>query len=431
MEKSKKLCPNFFYNKIYRKIALKHDAKKYKDAKLQARITEDPNGMVLSEVKATIGVDVNPLTGVGAGFKIKPSFKPRGQTAAFTKMIAFGSGSWEVPIESFGHVYVSVYVVNETPNNCETRLIYWEKVCNHTELLITNQNIREDFDCPIPGKEDLPSDFKIKFTAGTHGMLKYGSKLLRLLQRGEGDDESGSESDDTGEDGSNSDDSADEDETDEAAAFSLPLGDLNFSKILPELKRRAIDEAKKQLEKSAIKRGISLDAIELSLQEASSIEDVVKFIGKPELFFQSHAAQSILFRVIIFKMKPQLEPMLKKRGLDWADVHPVLAEIDSMEELREAAANPEAFFSKLMASSAPVMKKLVVLQLKPQLEPMLEKRGLDWADVHPVLAEIDSVEELREAAADPGAFFSNLMASSVPVVKKLMVLLYINMPVYH
>ena len=40
-------------------------------------------------------------------------------------------------------------------------------------------------------------------------------------------------------------------------------------------------------------------------------------------------------------------------------------------------------------------------QLRKPLEPHLEQHGLAWADVVPMLELIDTVEELRNAATEP------------------------------
>ena len=48
------------------------------------------------------------------------------------------------------------------------------------------------------------------------------------------------------------------------------------------------------------------------------------------------------------------------------------------------------------------------MHLKQKLEPYLRKMGLEWADVVPVLEAIDSVEELKDAVAEPEAFLARL-----------------------
>jgi hypothetical protein len=48
------------------------------------------------------------------------------------------------------------------------------------------------------------------------------------------------------------------------------------------------------------------------------------------------------------------------------------------------------------------------MHLKPPLEPHLAKHGLEWADVVPVLEEVDSIDELKETVEYPMAFLDRL-----------------------
>jgi hypothetical protein len=54
-----------------------------------------------------------------------------------------------------------------------------------------------------------------------------------------------------------------------------------------------------------------------------------------------------------------------------------------------------------------------IAKLKAKAGPHLARHELDW-DVHimPLLEKVDTVDELREAAADPRGFLSQLLASS-------------------
>ena len=61
------------------------------------------------------------------------------------------------------------------------------------------------------------------------------------------------------------------------------------------------------------------------------------------------------------------------KGLTWEDILPVLEQVDTVEELREALADPEAFFEKLSKAGGPVAKKLLIAKVRPVAEPRLEK----------------------------------------------------------
>jgi chemotaxis protein histidine kinase CheA len=63
--------------------------------------------------------------------------------------------------------------------------------------------------------------------------------------------------------------------------------------------------------------------------------------------------------------------------------------------------------------------RLLIWCLKPKFEPQLHEQGLEWADVVPALETIDSVEELKDAVAEPEAVLKRLAEASVPLAKKL------------
>jgi predicted protein tyrosine phosphatase len=127
-------------------------------------------------------------------------------------------------------------------------------------------------------------------------------------------------------------------------------------------------------------------------------------------------------KLLAWTLRPVLGPYLAKRGLEWADVVPVLEEVDSIEELKQAAADPAAFLEQLVNASGPAAKKLAIMHLKPRLDPYLKARELEWADVVPVLETIDSIEELRTAAADPEALLERVSQASGPAAKKLAIM---------
>ena len=110
---------------------------------------------------------------------------------------------------------------------------------------------------------------------------------------------------------------------------------------------------------------------------------------------------------------------MKQQSLAWADVQPAFELVDSLAELEEASSNPEAFLMKLLKGSGPAARKMLIAQLRPRVEPRLSQQGLQWSDVQPMFAAVDSQEELRQALNDPETFLKNLLAGaggSVPFV---------------
>ena len=69
--------------------------------------------------------------------------------------------------------------------------------------------------------------------------------------------------------------------------------------------------------------------------------------------------------------------------LDWH-----LSQVDSLEELQNALADPKAFLESLANSMGPAAKKIAIAKLRPKLEPYLKKNGLTFEDVVPALEQV-------------------------------------------
>merc|ERR1711865_1018933 len=109
-------------------------------------------------------------------------------------------------------------------------------------------------------------------------------------------------------------------------------------------------------------------------------------------------------QALIANLKPLLQATLHKNNLVWEDVQPILETIDSVDELKAAVADPGAFLSRLSDLGGPAAVRLLIAMLKKPMVPVLAERGLDWRDVLPALQLVDSMDELKAAAADPAAF---------------------------
>lgn len=111
------------------------------------------------------------------------------------------------------------------------------------------------------------------------------------------------------------------------------------------------------------------------------------FLGKP----CSHLGGAALtIRLAIVKAKKKLEPKLEACGLSWNDVKPILETMDSPEKIREASKNPDLFLQQLIKGSTSLTKKIAMIKLRPLLEPKIKKTGLSWDDVEPVLLQVMS-----------------------------------------
>ena len=66
-------------------------------------------------------------------------------------------------------------------------------------------------------------------------------------------------------------------------------------------------------------------------------------------------------------------------------MQPAFIQLNTMDKVAAAAADPAAWLHSLDEQVVgPVAMKLAAAKLKPQLEPSLKKQGLAWADVEPV-----------------------------------------------
>jgi hypothetical protein len=190
----------------------------------------------------------------------------------------------------------------------------------------------------------------------------------------------------------------------------------------PAAKKLAIMHLKPKLKPYLKKQALEWADVVPMLEELGSIDEVEGAIADPEQFLRKLAKASApaAKKLAIMRLKPKLEPYLKKQALEWADVVPMLEELCSIQEVEDAIADPEQFLRKLVEASAPAAKKLAIMYLKPKLEPYREKQGLEWADAVPMLEELGSIEEEVEGAiADPEQFLRKLVEASAPAAKKL------------
>jgi hypothetical protein len=162
------------------------------------------------------------------------------------------------------------------------------------------------------------------------------------------------------------------------------------------------------LEPAIAKHGFTWEDVLPVLETVDSIDELKAAVKEPVAFLERIAEGSHLIakKLAIMHLKPPLELHLAKHGLEWADVVPVLEEVDSVEELKGAVADIGNFLEKLANTSGPAAKKLAIMHLKPPLALHLAKHGLEWADVVPVLEEVDSIEELKAAIESPMAFLN-------------------------
>jgi predicted protein tyrosine phosphatase len=205
-----------------------------------------------------------------------------------------------------------------------------------------------------------------------------------------------------------------------------PMGKLTrLAEVsLPLAKKLAIMRLKPELEPQLRKTGLEWADVVPALETIDSVEELKDAMADPmgKLTRMAEASVPLAKKLAIMRLKPELEPQLHEQGLEWADVVPALETIDSVEELKDAMADPMSKLTEMAEASVPLAKKLAIMRLKPELEAYLRKTGLEWADVVPVLETIDSIEELKDAMADPMGKLTKMAEASVPLAKKLAIM---------
>jgi hypothetical protein len=183
--------------------------------------------------------------------------------------------------------------------------------------------------------------------------------------------------------------------------------------ILLSAKKLAIMRLRHKLEPHLCKHGLAWADIVPVLEEVDSLEELQDAVNDPVGLVErlKLRAGPAAKKLAIALIKPAVEPHLRKGGLEWADIVPVLEEVDSLEELRAAVTDTTGFLARIAAAGGPAAKKLAIMHLRPCLDPYVKKHGLEWADIVPVLEEVDSLEELRAAVADTTGFLARIAAA--------------------
>jgi len=114
---------------------------------------------------------------------------------------------------------------------------------------------------------------------------------------------------------------------------------------------------------------------------------------------------------LVVALKPKLEPLVNKKGLKWSDILPALNSISSVEALESAVSDPETFLAKLAKASGRAGQKYLVATLRPRLEPLMRKQGLKWDDVLPVL-HATGRGDLLLAESNPARLLANFAEAS-------------------
>jgi len=155
--------------------------------------------------------------------------------------------------------------------------------------------------------------------------------------------------------------------------------------------------------------------VEAALELVDTVDELHAAISDPRGFLERviQGAGPVAMRIAIEQLRPLLEPRLPQLSLEWADVATALELVDTVQELRDALSDPEGFLTRAMDGVGPVAKRLVIGKLKPLLLPHLPKLSLQWEDVEAAVELLDTLEEIRAAASDPQSFLQRVAESAV------------------
>ncbi len=117
------------------------------------------------------------------------------------------------------------------------------------------------------------------------------------------------------------------------------------------------------------------------------------------------AARKFLHVRIRAVLEPLLAPASTRTSLTWDDVRPNIELMDSCDELRAAIADPHAFLQTFAQTAATSLgKRWLIEQLKKVIQPYLTSAGIAWEKAGRVIELIDTIDEIKEAISDPQAF---------------------------
>ena len=190
------------------------------------------------------------------------------------------------------------------------------------------------------------------------------------------------------------------------------------------LKEMALDSLRSALKPALAKRNLRWEQVEPVIKAAASLSQLQDAVADPETFVTDMLVvlTPLMIRAAINKLRPQLEPVLKKQGLVWENALPALELVDTVEEIEAAVDDPEAFLRALLAASSPAARALMIAKAKPLIEPLLLKEHeLPWDHVQTVLAMTD-LDQIQQIIDDPEAFVETMLATVVgPAAKRLAV----------
>ncbi|KAL1529500.1 hypothetical protein AB1Y20_000446 [Prymnesium parvum] len=155
--------------------------------------------------------------------------------------------------------------------------------------------------------------------------------------------------------------------------------------------------------------------LEPVIDSVDSVEELLHFAENPERFVSEQ-----LLGAAIAALKHVVQPLADRVGLPWPVVAAVVDEIDELEELQAAIADPDSFALRVARGMGEEGVRLAVKLMKAKLESLLLARGLGslWKPLEQIIDPIDSVEVLMLIARDPEGFLrQRLLPAAITALK--------------
>jgi hypothetical protein len=148
-----------------------------------------------------------------------------------------------------------------------------------------------------------------------------------------------------------------------------------------------------------------------ALESCSNVEEIEKVVDDPNKFFNGLQGKMAV-RMAIARARSKVEPQLTP-PLTWADLSPILAELETLEELNDAVTNVRGFLARMQQDKGALGAKLIFLQKKPSIEAKLPW-PITWDDILPAFYQIQDPADATSVANDPEALIKKMTRSSKP-----------------
>eukprot|EP01052_Picozoa_sp_SAG31_P046356 SAG31_NODE_8832_length_1379_cov_0.995313_2_plen_306_part_01 len=102
--------------------------------------------------------------------------------------------------------------------------------------------------------------------------------------------------------------------------------------------------------------------------------------------------------------RPRLEPLLEARGIKWDAAKKAAFMLTDLSAIQNVLDDPEKLIKLALSLGTNAALQHAFKKLRPALEPTLMRKGMKWEDMLPALELIDTLDEIDEAIADPEAF---------------------------